>query len=96
MLKDRPSLAFFALIATSLCAAVVLVALLIAGDVAGPRVVAMNNFRHTLRPVTDNDSRCYPEADPEARGAETYWRHYSGRRFYLRPDPCVGSCAADF
>ena len=41
MLKDRPSLAFFALIATSLCAAVVLVALLIAGDVAGPRV-AMN------------------------------------------------------
>ena len=95
MPKDRPSLAFFALIATSLCAAVVLVALLIAGDVAGPRV-AMNNFRHTLRPVTDNDSRCYPEADPEARGAETYWRHYSGRRFYLRPDPCVGSCAADF
>jgi hypothetical protein len=43
MPKDRPSLAFFALIATSLCAAVVLVALLIAGDVAGLRV-AMNNF----------------------------------------------------
>jgi hypothetical protein len=47
MLKDRPSLAFFALIATSLCAAVVLVALLIAGDVAGPRVVAMNNPPHS-------------------------------------------------
>jgi hypothetical protein len=41
MPKDRPSLAFFALIAASLCAAVVLVALLIAGDVAGPKV-AMN------------------------------------------------------
>jgi hypothetical protein len=39
MPKDRSSLAFFALIATSLCAAVVLVALLIAGDVAGPKVV---------------------------------------------------------
>ena len=43
MPKDRRSLAFFALIATSLCAAVVLIALLIAGDVAGRRV-AMNNF----------------------------------------------------
>jgi hypothetical protein len=43
MPKDRSSLAFFALIATSLCAAVVLVALLIAGDVAGPKV-AMNNL----------------------------------------------------
>jgi hypothetical protein len=43
MPNDRPSLAFFALIATSLCAAVVFVALLIAGDVAGPRVT-MNNF----------------------------------------------------
>jgi hypothetical protein len=43
MPKDRPSLAFFAVIATSLCAAVVLIALLIAGDVAGPRV-AMNNL----------------------------------------------------
>jgi hypothetical protein len=42
MPKDRPSLAFFALIAASLCAAVVLVALLIAGDVSRPRV-AMNN-----------------------------------------------------
>ena len=47
MPNDRPSLAFFALIATSLCAAVVLVALLIAGDVAGPRVVAMNNPPHS-------------------------------------------------
>ena len=37
MPKDRPSLAFFALIATSLCAAVVLIVLLIAGDVAGPK-----------------------------------------------------------
>jgi hypothetical protein len=43
MSKDRPNLAFFAVIATSLCAAVVLVALLIAGDVAGPKV-AMNNL----------------------------------------------------
>jgi hypothetical protein len=43
MPKDRPNLAFFALIAASLSAAVVLVALLIAGDVAGPRV-AMNNL----------------------------------------------------
>jgi len=41
--KDRPNLAFFSVIATSLCAAVVLVALLIAGDVAGPKV-AMNNL----------------------------------------------------
>ena len=95
MPKDRPSLAFFALIATSLCAAVVLIALLIAGDVAGPKV-ATNNLPSHLRPVTDNDSRCYPEADSEARGAETYCRHYSGKRFYLRPDPCVESCAADF
>jgi len=43
MPKDRPSLAFFALIAISLSAAVVLIALLIAGDVAGPKV-AMNNL----------------------------------------------------
>jgi hypothetical protein len=43
MPKYRPSLAFFALVAASLCAAVVLVALLIAGDVAGPRV-AMSNL----------------------------------------------------
>jgi hypothetical protein len=43
MSKVRPNLAFFAVIATSLCAAVVLVALLIAGDVAGPSV-AMNNL----------------------------------------------------
>jgi Mg/Co/Ni transporter MgtE len=34
---------FFALIAASLCAAVVLVGLLIAGDIAGPRI-AMNNL----------------------------------------------------
>jgi hypothetical protein len=40
---DHPSLAFFALIAASLCAAVALIGLLIAGDVAGPRV-AMNNL----------------------------------------------------
>jgi hypothetical protein len=43
MPKDRPNLAFFVAIATSLCAAVVLIALLIAGDVAGPKV-AMNNL----------------------------------------------------
>jgi len=43
MPKDRPSLAFFAVIATSLCAAVVLTGLLIARDVAGPKV-AMSNL----------------------------------------------------
>jgi hypothetical protein len=43
MPTDRPSLAFFALIATSLCAAVVVIVLFIAGDVAGPKV-AMNNL----------------------------------------------------
>ena len=37
MPNDRPSLAFFALIATSLGAAVVFVALLISGDVAGAK-----------------------------------------------------------
>jgi hypothetical protein len=42
MPNDRSNFAFFAVIAASLCAAVVLVALLMAGDVAGPRV-AMNN-----------------------------------------------------
>jgi len=41
MLNDRPNLLFFGLIAASLCAAVVLIGLLVAGDVAGPRV-AMN------------------------------------------------------
>jgi hypothetical protein len=43
MPKHRPGLAFFAPIAACLCAAAVLVALLIAGDVAGPKV-AMNNL----------------------------------------------------
>ena len=47
MPNDRSSLVFFSLIGASLCAAVVLVALLIAGDVSGPRV-AMNN----LPPIT--------------------------------------------
>jgi hypothetical protein len=47
MPNDRPSLVFFSLIGASLCAAVVLIGLLIAGDVAGPRV-AMNN----LAPIT--------------------------------------------
>jgi hypothetical protein len=46
MPKDRPSFTFFGLIVTSLCAAVVLIALLIAGDVAGPKV-AMNNLPHS-------------------------------------------------
>jgi hypothetical protein len=41
MSNDRPNLLFFGLIAASLCAAVVLIGLLVAGDVAGPRV-AMN------------------------------------------------------
>jgi hypothetical protein len=43
MPNSRPNLAFFALIAASLCAAVVLVGLLVAGDIAGPGV-AMNNL----------------------------------------------------
>jgi hypothetical protein len=47
MPKDRPSLAFFALIATSLCAAVVLIALLIAGDVAGPKVATNSLPSHS-------------------------------------------------
>jgi len=41
MSNDRPNLLFFGLIAASLCAAVVLIGLLVAGDVAGPSV-AMN------------------------------------------------------
>jgi hypothetical protein len=43
MSKDSSNVAFFALIASSLCAAVLLMALLIAGHVAGPKV-AMNNL----------------------------------------------------
>jgi hypothetical protein len=43
MANDRSNLAFFALIAGSVSAAAALVALLAAGDVAGPRV-AMNNL----------------------------------------------------
>lgn len=42
MPNGRSNLAFFTLVAASVSAAVVLVALLIAGDVAGPKV-AMNN-----------------------------------------------------
>ncbi len=45
MKNDRPSLVFFGMIAVSLTAAIVLIALLIAGDVGGP-VVAMNNLPH--------------------------------------------------
>jgi hypothetical protein len=41
MPNDRPNLLFFGLIAASLCAAVVLIGLLVVGDIAGPRV-AMN------------------------------------------------------
>ena len=47
MPNDRPSLSSPGSIGAGLCAAVVLIALLIAGDVAGPRV-AMNN----LAPIT--------------------------------------------
>ena len=43
MSNSRPNLLFFALIAASLCAAMVFIALLVGGDVAGPRV-AMNNL----------------------------------------------------
>jgi len=42
MPNSRPDLAFFALIAASLCAAAVLVGLLIAGDIAGPGVATNN------------------------------------------------------
>jgi hypothetical protein len=41
MPNDRSNLTFFTLVAASVCAAVLLVALLVAGDVAGPKV-AMN------------------------------------------------------
>jgi hypothetical protein len=45
---DMPNgLTFFALIAASLCAAVVLVGLLIAGDVAGPSVATNNPQPHS-------------------------------------------------
>jgi hypothetical protein len=42
MPNDRSNLTFFALVAASVCAAVILVALLVAGGVAGSKV-AMNN-----------------------------------------------------
>ena len=42
MSSGRPNLLFFGLIAGSLCGATVLIVLLVAGDVAGPKV-AMNN-----------------------------------------------------
>jgi hypothetical protein len=42
MTTNRSNLPFFALITASLSAAAILVGLLVAGDVAGPRV-AMNN-----------------------------------------------------
>jgi hypothetical protein len=50
MTTNRSNLAFFTLITASLCAAVVLVWLLVAGDVAGPRV-AMNNLPPHAQPV---------------------------------------------
>ncbi len=43
MSNGRPNLLFFALIAASLCAAVVLIGLLVGGEVGGPRI-AMNNM----------------------------------------------------
>jgi hypothetical protein len=43
MPNHRSSLVFFSLIGASLCAAVILIALLVAGDVARPRV-AINNL----------------------------------------------------
>ncbi len=42
-MPGRPNLAFFTLIAASLCAAVVFVGLLIARDVAGPTVATANS-----------------------------------------------------
>lgn len=47
MANGRPNLAFFTLIAASLCAALVFVGLLIAGDVAGPRVAMTNLPPHS-------------------------------------------------
>ena len=47
MPSGRPNLAFFTLIAASLCAAVVFVGLLIAGDVAGPTVATANSPTHS-------------------------------------------------
>jgi hypothetical protein len=44
MPNDRSNLTFFALVAASVCAAVILVALLIAGNVAGTKL-AMNNVQ---------------------------------------------------
>jgi hypothetical protein len=44
MPNDRSNLTFFTLIAASVCAAVMLVALLVAGEVAGPKV-AMNTVQ---------------------------------------------------
>jgi hypothetical protein len=49
MSNSRPNLLFFALIAASLCAAVVLIGLLVGGDVAGPRV-AINNLPPHAQP----------------------------------------------
>jgi len=47
MPNGLPNLAFFTLIAASLCAAVVFVGLLIAGDVAGPRAATNNLPPHS-------------------------------------------------
>jgi hypothetical protein len=47
MPNGRPNLAFFTLIAASLCAAVVFVGLLIAGDVAGPTVATATSPTHS-------------------------------------------------
>ena len=81
MPNGRSNLAFFTLVAASVSAAVVLVALLIAGDVAGPKV-AMNNVPPS-RTVTDNDSRSCAETDSARRAGETYYRRHGGRRFTL-------------
>jgi hypothetical protein len=61
MSKDRPNVAFFAVIAMSLCAAVVLVAFLIAGDVKGPKV-AMNNLPSSSLAGHRTDTQ-FPKSD---------------------------------
>ena len=47
MPKDRRTLLFFAFIAASLCAAVVLVALLVRGDVGGPKIAMIHQPQHS-------------------------------------------------
>jgi hypothetical protein len=47
MLKDRRTLLFFAFVAASMCAAVVFVALLVRGDVGGPKIAMNHQLQHS-------------------------------------------------